>query len=457
MAQNNMLPQPIENPLAGFRLRNVFGNPPGALPDNDIGQGPSARVQENPIFGQDQQVFGQGRMGNTPAMSAQEEQDPDGVRERSHAILDKFLESINQMPERENYKRGKWGNIATGLIGAFQGAQAGREFNEAPYSNAVRDWKLKNDALASAAGQERMANSADDMYGIRAGELERKTREGEARIKIAETNAESSRIRAEAMSELNNGGTVREDKVTGKTYLVTRTGMVKELPINTLTEAERQQLITQGRLEVVEAQGKNAMAVAAVPRTVNTNSTTTTNDPNAQSPGTLKPGDKAMEEYNNAQRVYNTYPEYQEFITLGEPGTNKFAINVPEGSLKDEKTGEDLSDSLRERILGLIYNRSGDINLDGPQPKTTTTNRSSVSTRGNTPPATPNPPTRFPGRRPNSDITPPTVTPPASRFGGPPPTASPFRQQAIDILTKAGKPTTEANVAEVIRQLSGGK
>jgi hypothetical protein len=233
--------------------------------------------------------------------------------------------------------------------------------------------------------------------------------------------------------------------------------MVKELPINTLTEAERQQLITQGRLEVVEAQGKNAMAVAAVPRTVNTNSTTTTNDPNAQSPGTLKPGDKAMEEYNNAQRVYNTYPEYQEFITLGEPGTNKFAINVPEGSLKDEKTGEDLSDSLRERILGLIYNRSGDINLDGPQPKTTTTNRSSVSTRGNTPPATPNPPTRFPGRRPNSDITPPTVTPPASRFGGPPPTASPFRQQAIDILTKAGKPTTEANVAEVIRQLSGGK
>jgi hypothetical protein len=429
MAQQFM---PIENPLIrpeNLRLRNVFQNPPGALPDNDIGQGPSARIQENPIFGQDQQVFGSGRLGMPPSAQAQPQEDPDGIRERSHAILDKFLESINQMPERKDYKRGIWGNIATGLIGAFQGGAEGRAFHDRPYTNDLSDWKLKNDALASAAGQERMANSSADISEIRAGDLARKIAADKARDENADAERALKAKQIELQGELANGGTLIHDEISGNTFILTRRGELRPTDIKAVSEAEKIRLATEGRLKIVKTQGEIDKEVAAVTRTVNTNSTTTTNDP---SKGGISQAEDLQGQFNRAQELYTTDGEARPYIKLGETGTNRFDI--------DPNTPPAILQRIRDKIYGSAI-RADDISLGGA-PVTTTRSSTSTSTRGT--PAT----------------TPAQPVPPASRFGGPgrggaAPANAGLRQQAIDALTRQGAPVTEANIAEAMKQLGG--
>ena len=98
-----------------------------------------------------------------------------GKQERDFPLLDRFAELAWNRPTREQYKPGKMANIMAAMTGGLTGMQkgaaagiaAGRAQKEAPYMQAMEDWKEQLAAGKDAATLERYQaeNRRKEGYG----------------------------------------------------------------------------------------------------------------------------------------------------------------------------------------------------------------------------------------------------------------------------------------------------
>ena len=183
-----------------------------------------------------------------------------------HEVADKFLEFLNQYPEKPA-KAGLMGNIA-GIATAFRPGAMPNDVDEARFGNYHRkrdEWSKKAGVLSTAANTERLGNEQvlrdedrDFVNSLRAEDLVRKTKEGEANIAIKNKDAETRARRAAIQEEGLNGGKIYYHSGTGKAMLLTRKGDKVELDpddFKGLTFEQTEKLKTAGALKIVEARG----------------------------------------------------------------------------------------------------------------------------------------------------------------------------------------------------------
>lgn len=247
----------------------------------------------------------------------------------------KFLQTFPQAGPPTKMQR-----FAGALTGAGFGPQAALQQNYLPHMQQVSNWNDQGKLLATGAASEDRQSYNEIVNYLKAQELERKRAADEARdavanrrVDVADKNADTSVYRAETgrqnantRQELLKGGTLHINKKDGTAWIINKVGQTIPVPdLNDLSQEELQNLQTQGRLQVVEAQGKNALdqigartegavKVKETPNgTITEGTTTVTTGPNGTTTRVTKPNKpitpvaipepakKAIESFNKAQ------------------------------------------------------------------------------------------------------------------------------------------------------------
>lgn len=211
---------------------------------------------------------------------------------------------------------------------------------------------------------------------IASGELTRKEIEGRAR-------EETSRKRADSYTAFNNFKMDNPDwdivKQEGGNYILInpKTGESKDSQIPTGT---------MSKIDEINLRIKGQMDVARVPRTVISSGTSTTGGS-----GVL-PSQLQSADYLAAQQIFNENPEWQDYIELGDPDSNRFTIDPPgkEGWLWDRQISQ-TEIAKRKLITDAIRKRAVEIAQKSGGTRTTESTRQSTSSRGAVPTTSPSP------------------------------------------------------------------
>ncbi len=403
----------VNDVLNQLRLRNIFKAP---ISDESMGV-------PNTWSGE--------RQGGTPnpyVMSLGEKQDPflpkgsmtqpvdtgpaKPIQPQQDEAMRAFMLSLGEMPTREQGKPSNWRKLGAGIVGAGQGMDQGNKFLNRPYTEKVEDWKLKSGTLGQAAQLERLNNaqiSQEEYRRLtdqwRIGKLEADIADDKAKNELAADRNIVAQRNAAVREQALQGGIIKIDE-QGNAIMVRKNGMVEKLPnLDMFSDAEKEKMMQEGRMEVVRQQGANAIAAAGVPRQVNTTGSTTVTTTGGGNQDAILPSQEKVRQYTNAQEAYNSHPEWRPFITLRDPGANEFDITPPSAGWFGTSIGAGPDVEEWKKLVAFIKGNNPAPTPGTAAPKVTTSERNTntTSSRGGTPVT----PTPQKGDKVGSPITPP--------------------------------------------------
>lgn len=398
--------------MSFLRLKNIFGQPP--IVGNDLpSQGGFSGSMETPefsdMFSPKQDPYGNIAIGPKtraiPAMALPAQESPDmgfdpsarmhelytpemGASERFNSLIDKY-------PDRENYKPSVLRRIGAGLVGAFgsRGPEQGINFRNAPYNNALSDWKTQMGPAQQAAALERQTNANNRQLATSTVNEELTNRRIDEKSKIDDRNAKIREDRAEVYRLKSLGPNYKFD-FKGPKVIVTdsSTGKVQVTDVDTgsLSDTDKMALQQDNAMEQIGARGDQARQTENV-RQGNRESLQETrgwgqpvnitdpNDPTKQiavsinqitgevkkisldnqnigdihKPGTDKggvmepPTQTKIRQFNAARQIKTSDPQLGAYITIG-PGSGDFSVRPPGGFRGPTQEQYD-------KIVGSIY------------------------------------------------------------------------------------------------------
>lgn len=191
---------------------------------------------------------------------------------------------ISQMPKRENYNQGRVASILNGLV-ALRDPKYSEYLQDKPFNQALGEWETQYNSIKDLAALERQGNVnmrtvANNIISqeMRDKQLDRQTardkvlqEQGNQRIDLAEQKAKSAEekarnaedlgnrkleeqkrqfdVRQQLNEELANGGTLHDDGM-GNTVLVNKKGEVVPLDFKVLSEEQKQAIRAKYQMSV---------------------------------------------------------------------------------------------------------------------------------------------------------------------------------------------------------------
>jgi hypothetical protein len=350
--------------------------------------------------------------------------------------FDRMAKLAQQMPNEDNFEITKKRRILAALAGAGQTYAAKGDINQGmalgdsilhePYFKARNQWQAQMDALKPLVTVEEQANNT--ARAARQTEVTNNYNQGkltdlEAKNQIAIQKAEDARIAAERKANTadmraeayafskdnpawkaftNTDGEVVFINPTDPTQ-INKTGV----KVTDLTPKQKEQLKIQGDISVANIRAKattDAATIGADSRKavagINAGAKAPKGSPAPKPPVPLTPAAETKSLILKAQEAVSAHPEWKNYIKITPQG-----VTIPETWANTFGFKKDVRDAAYQAVFG---------------------NRTPV--------------VRQPDVIPNSG---------GNQGQGP----DPKRQQAIDALSKAKKPLTEANIQFVMKQL----
>lgn len=310
---------------------------------------------------------------------------------------DRFNALENKFPNRENYKPSALRRIGGALM-AFSsgmapgrglnfyhanpaGIQAGQNFLDEPYDEAMADWKAQIQPAEYAANLERQGNVNERMLANQTVNQIRQDKKMEQDAAIAQAKQDNANARTEVYRfKANHPGVKFNYTGPTVTYADPITGKVTDTGVKTgrLTDQDKADLNQEYAMERIDETGQNAMDLEGKRQTGRESlqqmkgwsvvNITDPNDPTKQiavrinndtgdvsrvklegkdvgpaaKPGSggafgaggrpELPSQTRIRMFNAAMHLYNTRPDLRPFITPGAPGANDFKVTPPHDS-----------------------------------------------------------------------------------------------------------------------------
>ncbi len=300
-----------------------------------------------------------------------------------HQNIDQLNRMIADYPVEQ--KPSKWRHVGAMLVGAGYGPEAAQKFLGEPYNKEVVAWKNKVGPVENAATQERIGNQnirtsqiSQEKQDLAEKKLTQDTANKEADRKIRADRAATYDFKTKhpnhLIKENDKGQLIAIDPQSGQTSILADENG-EPIKSSILTDTDKINMQIEGRLKAIEATGKNQQSNIAATgaearkteadkevnrqsdiasrgaqaRTTKSTAGTTTG---ASKP--LPPSQIKTQQYNKAREAYNSHPEWQQFIKLGDPGSNDFKLEAPGTSLFGmRKTGP--ADQEYQKMKDFIY------------------------------------------------------------------------------------------------------
>lgn len=333
----------------------------------------------------------------------------DVMYEPEHSGIDRMNSMLTSMPERNHpgMMRKIFGGIAQGLGG---GPEAYENIAYAPYHREMADWQAKYKPISELADAERNINTSNRQFATsvmgqrnterRLAETERnnlaKNENDRKKTEISQQNAATQRFKAEhpnAHITTNKAGQlIAVDRTTGEAHKVLDESGAPVLSGNLSNDMKAQLQLTNAltRIEAEEdsfeqreaVRQKNRESLANLTHdnrlTEITKRADVRTDDDSDNPNKVK-----VDQYNRAQKAFNSHPEWQKWINLQDPGTNTFTLKTPDDlapsnffGMRDTSSQQQQNINEYADILGEIY---------GPERKATYLNSQKSKTPTNTP------------------------------------------------------------------------
>lgn len=291
---------------------------------------------------------------------------------------DKFNQLINRYPQRSNYEPSMMRRIAASLAMFGRGGpELANKVFEAPFSDALTDWKNQVQPAGEAAQFERYQNTNSRMAAYQQVAAELKQHAQDAKDKNDDRNAQIREHRAAVyefkahnpgmkFSYPKGGNVMAADPITGQLH---DTGV----PTGSMTELDKMNLGQDNALERIGATGAEARKTENVKETnreslqnikgwtlgeiqdpddptkkisVRMNADTgeikratlegqqvrgaaKLGTPKGSSGKDETPTQTRVRQFNAARQMFNTRADLKKFIKLGNPGSNDFTVTPP--------------------------------------------------------------------------------------------------------------------------------
>lgn len=368
------------------------------------------------------------------------------IYQPENAASDRLTSLLGQYPQHE--KPSLLRKIGASIISVGQGPEAGMEALNRPFNEKLTDWKNQVGPAYQAAQIERGDNTNERTFAyqsaandIRKQLADAKIENDQAKLSVAQDRAEVYRMKAESPDWDFDAKGPYVIKTNPKTGEVVTTG----IKTGSMTDEDKINLQTKGRIQNTQVAGAEARKTEETRQSGRESLSETRGwkvgtipDPNDSTkqigvryneitgevhPVTFEgkgiggvnktgatggkpelPTQTKVRQYNQARTAYNEHPEWQKWIALDRPGSNDFQLKPP--STGWFSSGPEMSEY--KRMFQFIYGRPMD-QEDMTTPESTNTN---TNTGGND-----------------------------------------KRNRAIQILSDAKKPMTEANIAHIMGQL----
>ena len=363
------------------------------------------RIFSSPQYGEEQGMPMQPE-DNTFAMNMQPSIDPNDLGQSvfqpgsedfqpETAMQDRLSGLLQNIPQRQ--KTGMLRKLAGMFVGATVDPSAGKAVIDAPYNQAMEEFRNQYDPTLRAAGLERQSNIANqtrfnqertaDLTSRRLDETERNNR---ANTEIRQKRAEAYDFRTRHPNwkpVVTKGGTIKFVNPTNPNEVVD-TG----IDPGTLDDAARLDLLQENAMEQIGARGRESRetedvrqrgresiaetrgwTIANVPdgkggqKGVKINQITgevkdlevggPVSKTSTRGDGELLPTQNRVKEFTRAREALNTHPEWQKYIKLGDPGASDFTISPPSNAWY--KSGPD--QATYDAISQYIYGKNGQV------------------------------------------------------------------------------------------------
>jgi hypothetical protein len=276
----------------------------------------------NPNIGFPQQ---NNQMLQRPQMPAQNYQ----FSQPQYDAQNRFASELQNVPEPNKPSFGR--KLGASLAGLASNDPFGTAQNIAfnPYFHQLALRQQRLPMLQQAADNERMSNTAgmeaDNRFRTQLLNQEKAdttARQTDDRIKIAQQNADTSTRRAEIYAKIAKGGTIAYDEKTGQGKMVYKDGTTEPVDVMHLTPEQQRELIIQGQLKIVRAQGANQQANIAA-QGKNQQALESARQKNREvnlvernRVWNLLPSQQRQQIQNNYEQIIRENPAYDEFFEV---------------------------------------------------------------------------------------------------------------------------------------------
>jgi len=306
---------------------------------------------------------------NPPQQQQQRLQVMPGMEEPSapmynQRVLDEYGRYLESEPNREDFKRGKFGKIldiaGAGLVGYQQGPAAGIEYGERmarrPYDEAYEKWANRGNKIAKQVELENARYKIKSDEFSRGVDDRRLERQFQLSVRKQEADEAKARDAGWTFEDGPNGSRVAMKIVNGEPQRID-TGNPNR---NLSAEEQRQQFATRlgvdiwkwntpsantvysGNVSRANNAASNATSTANTAATINAAGQRqqagfkNTNEQNALYKEPVTAGPRATEQTTPQMFIKNTYKDFDrpEFIEFTGTG-NQRKINVKEAAIKD--------------------------------------------------------------------------------------------------------------------------
>ncbi len=262
--------------MSFLRLKNLFGQPQVG---NDLPSqgGYGGNLDNTPDFSQlfapkvdpyNNITIGPGMDRATPAtnmsipnnLTSSPEYDPGRRMKELYSPetteIDRFNELSNNYPDREKYKPSMLRRIGAGLVAGFGrgGAAQGLSFKNAPFNEALLDWKTQMGPAQQAASLERQNNINERTTATQTISQELKQRDEDKKSKIANDKLELQRLKdAQGNFKFDYSGpkVMISDPKTGKVFKT-------DIDTGSLSEIDKLEKQQANAMALVDNRGQEA-------------------------------------------------------------------------------------------------------------------------------------------------------------------------------------------------------
>lgn len=295
---------------------------------------------------------------------------------------DRVNQLLDQIPERPNpsLARKIFASMAT-LNPHGGGPNAADEVLFGGYNNQMQDWKNQFQPALQAGNLERYSNANNRMAATSTIQQELRSKEDRDKQELNDRKQTTAERRADAyifkQTHPNwkplfpKGGTVMFVDPTNP-----RNHMDTGIPTGTLSDYDRISLMGDERISQIQETGSEARKTEETRQTnredlerlrqTDRERLKQTLDPNKGAGGSTynSENQKRIGEFRKAREAYNTKPEWQKWIKLGDPGSNDFTISPP--STAWYKSGPD--QATYDEMTKFIYGASPTTNPTSAPP-----------------------------------------------------------------------------------------
>ena len=345
-----------------LRLQNMFGAPMGNMipptgPSNlstppimDPAKDPYANISFGPTDMTKQPTDN----SNTSISGVNgNEDDSSFTTRRMQEIYQPHTENIGRLndmidtyPQRKNYEPSIMRRIGAALTMFGQGGpDMAKNVMDAPFNNALADWKNKVQPIEQAANLERYQNTNERTAAYQTVANELRQRAQDLKAKNDEANAKIREHRASVYEYksthpgmkliFTKGGNVQAfDPASGKTL---DTG----IPTGSMTEMDKLNLQEEQRQADIESRGNESRKTEGI-KEENRQSDIASRGvesrrtkevvPGGSKGGVNKPETPTqtrVRQFNAARELLNSRPDLRPFIKLGSPSNNDFTVTPP--------------------------------------------------------------------------------------------------------------------------------